>query len=109
MEKLNETLGGLIIIIGIITIVYIIAKYNYLIRKMMIEKGMNPSPLLNKSRLIDLACLLFFIGIGVMMSSVYISLNLDEDTTDLLIWGNILIVGSFGPLSAYFLRKKMED
>ncbi|MEM6806868.1 MAG: hypothetical protein AAF696_36040 [Bacteroidota bacterium] len=109
MEKLNETLGGLIIIIGMILIVYIIAKYNYLIRKMMIEKGMNPKPLINKSRLIDWFCLLFFVGIGVMISSFFTSLNLKEDTTDLLIWGNIFLFGSFGPLSAHFLRKKMED
>lgn len=109
MEALNETLGGLIIMAGMIAIVYILAKYNYLIRKMMIEKGIPAPSLFSKNRLIDFACIFLFLGIGVLISAFYTSLQLEEDTMDLLIWGTILIVGSFGPALAYTIRRKSGE
>ncbi|MEM8889370.1 MAG: hypothetical protein AAGD28_15435 [Bacteroidota bacterium] len=109
MEALNETLGGLIISTGLVAIVYILAKYNYLIRKMMIEKGMEAPTIFKRSRLIDFACISLFIGIGVLISAFYTSLELEEDTMDLLIWGTILIVGSFGPALAYTIRRRSGE
>jgi len=109
MEILNETLGGLIITAGLVAIVYIIAKYNYLIRKMMIEKGMEAPNMFRKSRLIDFACISFFLGIGVLVSAFYTNLPFEEDTMDLLIWGTFLVVGSFGPALAYVIRKKSGE
>ena len=109
MEALNETLGGLIIMSGLIAIVYILAKFNYLIRKMMIEKGMEAPRVFTKSRLIDFACILLFIGMGVLVSAFYTTLQLEEDTLDLLICGSILIIGSLGPALAYAIRRKSGE
>lgn len=108
MQELTQTLGGLIIILGAIAIVYIIARFNYLTKKAMLEKGLSPTPSLNKNRLIDIGCMLFFLGIGVMTTSFYNTASLNEDQTDLLTWGTILVIGSFGPISAYFIRQRIE-
>jgi len=108
MEQINETLGGLIIILGMVAIVYIIARYRYMIKKLMIEKGVMPPSGNSKSRLIDAGCMFFFLGIGVLVSAYYTTLDLTEDTLDLLMWGTILIIGSFGPIAAYLIRKNYE-
>lgn len=109
MQQLTELVGGLIIISGMVGIVYIIAHYTFLIRRMMLEKGLEPSPFFSKNRFIEVACLLFFVGIGSLISSYYTTLNLKEDTADLLIGGTILIVGSLGPLVAYLIRKRLDQ
>lgn len=105
MEQIYELLGGFIIILGAVSIVYIIAKYTWLIKKMMLEKGIKPQPLLQNVNILDVGIILFFLGLGVLLCAFYPSLNLDEDTTDLLVWGTILIAGSLGPLSIHLLRK----
>ena len=109
MQGLTELLGGIVFISGTVGIVYIIAHYTYLIRKMMLEKGLEPNPFFTKNRFIEWACLLFFVGVGSMISAAFTTLELKEDTADLLIGGTILIVGSVGPLVAYLIRKRLDE
>lgn len=109
MQGLTELAGGFILVSGMVGIVYIISHYTYLIRKMMLEKGLKPSPFFTKNRFIEIACLLFFVGIGSMISATFTTMELKEDTADLLIGGTILIVGSLGPLVAYLIRKRLDQ
>lgn len=44
-----------------------------------------------------------------MVSSVFSAMDLDENTTDLLVWGTILIFGAVGMILAHFLRNKFGD
>ena len=107
--NLTETLGGLLLVAAAITIVYIIAKYNYLIKKAMIEKGVYIERVNNKYRYLDLGCIVFGLGVGLLVSSIFTSSNMNEDTMDVLVCGTILIFGAAGLILAHFIRKKLEN
>ncbi|WP_394746934.1 hypothetical protein [Spongiimicrobium salis] len=106
MEKTNEILSLLIVSIGFILIVYILAKYNYMVKKAMIDKGILVASRKHTVRHIDLGCILAGLGVGFLVSSIFTEMNLTEDTTDLLVWGTIGIFGGASLILAHFLRKK---
>ncbi|MEM7087159.1 MAG: hypothetical protein AAF489_13310 [Bacteroidota bacterium] len=108
MENLNEALGMLAIIIGLVSVVFIIAKYTYLIKKAMIEKGVMNQPNHRRTTYTDIGCIILGLGIGFMVSSIFTEMNLSEDTTDLLVWGTISIFGGLSLLLAHFVRRKLE-
>ncbi len=109
MEKLDEVFIMLILAIGMGVVVFILAKYNYLIKKAMIEKGLIANQLTNqKLKYLDVGCIIVGLGLGFIVSSIYTEMNLSEDTTDLLAWGTIAIFGGISVILAHFLRKKSE-
>ncbi len=108
-SKILEILGGLVLVGALVSIVFIIAKYNYLIRKAMIEKGVYIERVTNKYRYLDIGCIVFGLGIGLLVSSVFTVMSITEDTMDLLIWGTILIFGAGGLVLAHYIRKRLES
>ncbi len=108
MNNLDEFLGFITIIIAAILVVFIIARYNYLIKKAMIDKGMYLDQKANKFKYLDIGCIVFGLGIGLLVSSLFTTMNLLEDTSDLLVWGTILIFAAGGLVVAHFIRKKLE-
>ena len=106
MEHMQEALGGLFLMAGVVTIVYIIARYNYLIKKAMIEKGLTNHETSKKMKYLDIGCIILSLGLGLIVSTIFTSMELNEDTTDLFIWGTILVFGAFGLLIAHWLRKR---
>jgi hypothetical protein len=108
MENLSNALGGLVIISGLVLTVFIMAKYNYLIKKAMIEKGLTTEPSNVKLKFIDIGCIVISLGIGFIVSSIYTTWSLTEDTTDLLVWGTISIFGGIGLIAAQIMRRKLE-
>ncbi|MEM6719749.1 MAG: DUF6249 domain-containing protein [Bacteroidota bacterium] len=108
-----ETTGDIIVMtsfaIGIVGIIFILARYNYLIKKAMIERGLTESLEQTKTRYIDLGCLVLGLGIGMLISSFFTQLDLEEGTMELIVWGIILIFGGLGVIAAHFLRKRMEN
>lgn len=105
MEKLAESLGGLIIVTGFVLMVYFVARYTFLIYKMLAEKG-----LINKDReprvsKVDIAYVVIGIGVGLLVSAALALLDLEENTMDLLAWGIILISGAGGLLVASKQKK----
>ncbi|NRB62011.1 MAG: hypothetical protein HRU40_03095 [Saprospiraceae bacterium] len=109
MENLNEALGGLVIITGAILVVYIISKYTYLIKKAMIEKGLLTQQSNQKVKYIDIGCIVIGLSVGLLVSSVFTTMNISEDTMDLLVWGTISFFGGIGLIIAHYLRRKIED
>ena len=105
MEAINETLGGLIITGGAVAIVYILARYNYLIKKAAFDRGISLQERRQRWRYLDLGCILLGLGIGLAVSSIFTFFDLKEDTMDLLVWATILIFGSLGMLATHFIRK----
>ena len=100
MDQLSEALGGLIIVSGMVLIVYFIARFTFLTKKMLAEKGMlgkGWSPQVTKR---DVAFVTIGIGVGLLGSALLSLLELYEDTMDLLSWGLILISGAIGLLLA---------
>jgi len=106
MEHMQEALGGLFLMAGVVTIVYIIARYNYLIKKAMIEKGLTSQETSKKMQYLDIGCIILSLGLGLIVSTIFTSMELTEDTADLLIWGTILVFGAIGLLVAHWLRKR---
>jgi len=109
MENYQEALGALFLMSGIVVIVFIIAKYTYLIKKAMIEKGLATPTNSKKAQYIDIGCIVGGLGFGLMVSTIFTSMELSEDTTDLLVWGTILICGAIGLVIAHFLRNKFGN
>ncbi|WP_109301061.1 hypothetical protein [Aquimarina sp. AU474] len=108
MKELNEILAVGIMGLAIILVVLIIARYTYLTKKAMIEKGLYLEQGLNKFKYLDIGCIVFGLGIGLLVSSIFTTMQLTEDTMDLLVWGTILIFGAAGLVVAHFIRKKLE-
>jgi hypothetical protein len=48
MENYQDALGAFVFVAGFVIVVFIIAKYTYLIKKSMIEKGIVSSKTRNK-------------------------------------------------------------
>ncbi|WP_422082126.1 hypothetical protein [Ulvibacterium sp.] len=107
MEHLNETLGGLVIVIGAVLIVLIVARYTYLVKKAMIEKGLTFERKDYGPKYLDMGCIVSGIGLGLLASSIFTYMDLEEDTMDLLIWGTILIFGAMGLIAAHFIGKRL--
>ncbi|NER13598.1 hypothetical protein GWK08_09130 [Leptobacterium flavescens] len=107
-----DTTEGLVMGIGVfggaVLIVYILARYTYLIKKAMIEKGITTEASGNKYKYLDLGCIILGLGMGLGVSSVFTTMSLSEDTADLLIWATILLFSGFGLLAAHFVRRKFE-
>ncbi|WP_298513706.1 DUF6249 domain-containing protein [uncultured Kordia sp.] len=108
MESTGDILVMTSFVIGIVLIVFILARYNYLIKKAMIERGLTQGLSDAKTRYIDVGCLVLGLGIGMLVSSFFTQLDLDEGTMELIVWGIILIFGGLGVIGAHFLRKRME-
>ncbi len=108
MKEFNEALGFIAIAIGFVSIVFIIARYTYLVKKAAIENGLMSPPSDSKVKYIDIGCIVTGLGIGILVSSIYTEMDLTEDTTDLLVWGTISIFGGVSLIIAHFLRKRLE-
>ncbi|RZN84651.1 MAG: hypothetical protein EVB11_00955 [Winogradskyella sp.] len=109
MKDYNEAIAFSVIVLGLLSVVFIIARYTYLIKKEMINKGIYLENREAKYKYLDIGCIVFGLGIGLLVSSIFASMSLTEDTTDLLVWGTILIFGAAGLVAAHFIRKKLED
>ena len=100
MEKLAESLGGLIIVAGMVLIVYFIARYTFLIKKMLAEKGMLEKRSASRLTKLDVAYVTVGIGSGLLMAAGLSFLELPSNTMDLLTWGTVLISGALGLIIA---------
>jgi flagellar biosynthesis protein FliQ len=109
MENFQEAIGALVLMSGVVIIIYIIARYTYLVKKAMIENGHVSPSKSSKLIFIDYGCIVGGIGVGLIISSIFTLTDMKEDTMDLLVWGTILIFGALGLILAQFLRSKLGD
>lgn len=106
MENYQDALGAIALMTGVVVVVFIIAKYTYMVKKAMIEKGLVSQANSSKTHYLDAGCIIGSLGLGLLVSTLFTTMELSEDTADLLIWGTILIFGALGLLMAHFLRRK---
>lgn len=108
MEIGSAIVIGASLVISIVLVVFFLSKYNYLIKKELIQKGEGYQLPKNKFRFLELGCLLVGLGAGLGVSSIFTLMNLSEDTLDLLVWATILIFGGAGLVAAHYIRRKQE-
>lgn len=109
MNNLNEILGFSIISITVLLVIYIIARFTYLTKKAMIDKGIYVEQKTRQFKYLDIGCIVFGLGTGLLVASIFTTMDLLEDTMDLLVWGTILIFGASGLIVAHFIRKRLEN
>lgn len=107
MENYQEALATLFLMTGVVVVIFIIARYTYLIKKAMIEKGLAAQQTNRRLQYLDIGCIVIGLGLGLLTSSAVTSMNLPEDTTDLLVWGIISIFGGVSIVVAHFIRRKI--
>ncbi len=99
-QTINELVGGLILVSGLVAIAYFIARYTFLIKKMLIEKGIKKEQSGQGITKRDVAYVVVGLGVGLLITGGLSLLNLSEDTLDLVGWGVVLILGATGLLIA---------
>jgi hypothetical protein len=109
MGNLIEAISGILVVSGMVLIVFIIARYTYLIKKAMINKGLAKEQSNNAFKYMDLGCVVIGLGIGLLVSSIYTVLDISEDTSDLLVWGTLSIFGGLSLIVAQIIRRKFEN
>lgn len=107
MENYQEALAALFLMTGLVVVIFIIARYTYLIKKAMIEKGLAAQQRDRKPQYIDIGCIVIGLGLGLLTSSAFTFLDLPEDTMDLLVWGTISIFGGLSIVAAHYIRRKI--
>ncbi|WP_422860740.1 hypothetical protein ACOKFD_07875 [Flagellimonas sp. S174] len=107
MQSTQDLIMGLGMMVGLVTIVFILAKYTYLVKKAMMDRGLTSKTPYGKFRYLDIGCIVLGLGVGLMVSSIFTTMDLSEDTMDLLVWGTILIFGSIGLVLAHYTRRKL--
>ena len=109
MNQLSEILGGLVIFSGIVLIVFILAKYNYLIKKEAFQQDKHDFVALNKYRYLDFGFLVVGVGVGLGVAGLFYLFDLNEVTLELLTYAFPLIFGGLGLVVAQFFRRKLDD
>ena len=69
MKDYNEAIVFTAIILALLLIVFIIARYTYLIKKEMISQGIYLENRTVKYKYLDIGCIVFGLGIGLIVSS----------------------------------------
>lgn len=92
----------------IVLVVYFTSKYNYQIKKAILDKGGNIEVTKKKFPFLEIGLTILGIGLGLAVSVIPQSSNLPEDSKGLLIGACILIFGGLGLVSAFYIRKRIE-
>jgi len=90
-------------------IVYFTSKYNYQTKKAILDKGGNIELVKKKFPFLEIGLTILGIGLGLGFSVIPQSSDLPEDSKQLLIGACILLCGGLGLVSAFFIRKKLDD
>ena len=104
---MEETITGLGVFLMVTVIVFILARYNFLVQKMKLEQGGGHASAKNSYSFMDIGCIVFSFGIGLGISSIFTILDLAEDTMYLLIYATIFTCGGLGLMVAHYIRKKI--
>ena len=108
MEQLTGILVPITFFALIGIVVFFTLKYNYQIKKALIDKGGEIDLTKRKFPFLEIGLTLFGIGLGLAVSVIPKSSNLPEVSQNLLIGACILIFGGLGLVSAFIIRRRIE-
>ena len=109
MKSLVEIFIPIAFFAAIVLIVYFTSKYNYQIKKAILDKGGNIELAKKRFPFLEIGLTILGIGLGLAISVIPQSSNLSEDSKDLLIGACILLFGGAGLVSAFFIRKRLDE
>ncbi len=93
----------------IILVVYFTSKFNYQTKKAILEKGGKIELHKRKFPFLELGLTILGIALGLAFAVIPQSLNLSEDAKGLLIGASILFFGGLGLISAFFIRRRLDE
>jgi hypothetical protein len=106
MESLEAVILSISVFGSAVLVIFILAKYNYLIKKAYAEKGIESSG--NKVKYKEIACIVIGIAVGLGASSIFTVMAIPEETMELLVYATILLGGGAGLFAAHTTRKQFE-
>lgn len=93
----------------IVLVVYFTAKFNYKTKKAILDKGGKIELDRKRFPFLEIGLTILGIGLGLAISVIPQSSSLPEDSKDLLIGACILLFGGAGLVSAFFIRKRLDE
>ncbi|NVK55470.1 MAG: hypothetical protein HWE26_07635 [Alteromonadaceae bacterium] len=98
------------VLFGLITlVVFILSRYNYLIKKTAYENGLKPNESYFKLRMFEAGCTIVGVGIGLGFSSIFMEMGLLPVTEELLIYSFTLCFGGAGMIVSHLARKRFNE
>ncbi|MBX2877677.1 MAG: hypothetical protein KTR30_36495 [Saprospiraceae bacterium] len=109
MAHLENIVMGIALSSTLIFVTYFITKYNYLLKKALLDRGEYERFARRKIRFLELGCLMVGLGFGLGFSSFfYVAGGQWTVLAELMSYVFPLIFGGTGLLAAYFIRRKFE-
>jgi hypothetical protein len=93
----------------IVLVVYFTSRFNYLTKKMIIEKGGNIELAKRKFPFMEIGLTIIGFGLGMAASVFPQSSNLSEDSKGLLVGACICVFGGLGFVSAFLIRRRLNE
>lgn len=93
----------------IVLVVYFITKYNYQVKKAILDKGGSIEKVKRKAPFLESGLTIIGIGLGLAIAVIPQTSQLPGDSKDLLTGACILLCGGGGLVSAFFIREKLDD
>jgi hypothetical protein len=93
----------------IVLVVYFTSKFNYQTKKAILDKGGNIELAKKKFPFLEIGLTVLGVGLGLAISVIPQASNLPEDSKDLLIGACVLFFGGGGLVSAFYIRKRLDE
>ena len=106
---MEDIVFGIMLFGGITLIVFILSRYNYLIKKTAYENGLVPQASYFKLRLFELGCTVVGVGIGLGISAIFMEMGLSAVTEELIVYAFTMCFGGAGMITSYILRKRFDE
>ncbi len=108
MAEIIDSIVPLALFTLIVLVVYFPAKFNYQIKKSIIEKGGNIQLPQKTFPFLEIGLTLLGIGMGLGFAVIPQQSGLDGDAKDLMTAACILLFGGIGLISSFFIRRKLD-
>ncbi len=109
MRELVEILIPIAFFSAVAVVICFITVYNYRTKKEILEKGGNIELPRKRFPLLEIGLAILGIGLGLVASSIVKASNLPAESKDLLIGACILLFGGGGLISAFFIRRNLDE
>jgi len=108
MNSFEDILVPLAFFALVFLIFFYTARYNFQIKKEILERGGNIEMTKRKFPLLEIGLTALGVGLGLAVSVIPQSLNLPEESKGILIGASVLLFGGLGLVSAFIIRRRID-